>query len=66
MDPNNPHSQRAETVAEIARTYAYRRQHHVGHTGHTVRRLLQAVSALLGKPVTLADSTAAPPSDPSD
>ncbi len=51
---------KAERVAAIARTYAHRRRHNVGHTAHTVRRLLEAVSALLGKPVTIADSRAQP------
>jgi hypothetical protein len=50
------HSRRAEAVAEIARQYAHRRQHQVGHTGHTVHRLLDAVSALLDRRVTLADT----------
>jgi hypothetical protein len=59
MDSNNPHSKRAETVAKIARAYAYRRRHHVAHTGHTVHRLLDAVSALLGKPVKIADENEA-------
>ncbi len=49
------HSRRAETVAEIARAYARRRQHHVGHTGHTVHRLLEAVGDLIGKPVSDAE-----------
>jgi hypothetical protein len=56
----NPHLTRAETVAKIARVYAHRRQHHIGHTGHTVHRLLDAVSALLGKPVILADGKPPP------
>ncbi len=49
------HLDRAEAVAEIARVYAFRRQHSVAHTGHTVHRLLDAVSALLGKPVVIAE-----------
>ena len=52
----------AERVAEIARVYAYRRKHHIAHTGHTVHRLLRAVGALLGKPVTFVeDSTPSVP-----
>ena len=52
------HSRRAETVAEIARIYAHRQQHHIDHTGHTLHRLLDAVSALIGRRVTLADRLA--------
>lgn len=43
----------AEQVAAIARQYAYRRRHNIEHTGHTVHRLLEAVSALLGERVDL-------------
>jgi hypothetical protein len=50
----------AERVAEIARVYAYRRKHNIAHTGHTVRRLLLAVGALLGKPVTFAEGSTSP------
>jgi hypothetical protein len=39
----------AEQVAEIARQYAYRRRHHIEHTGHTVRRLEAAVNQLLDR-----------------
>jgi hypothetical protein len=49
MDPIS----KAEKVATIAREYAHRRRHHIDHTGHTVHRLLDAVSALLGQRVTL-------------
>lgn len=44
---------KAERVAQIAREYAHRRRHHIDHTGHTVHRLLDAVSALLGRRVTV-------------
>lgn len=63
----------AKRVAEIAHVYAYRRRHHIPHTGHTVHRLLDAVSALLGQKVTLDDSqrvptttTQRPRTDPAD
>jgi hypothetical protein len=46
-------TERAEQVAEIAKTYAYRRSHNIDHTGHTVHRLLDAVSALLGQRVII-------------
>jgi hypothetical protein len=46
---------KAERVCELVRVYAHRRRHHIDHTGHTVRSLLDAVGALLGKPVTFAD-----------
>ena len=46
---------RAAVVAEIAEHYAHRQRYGVAHTGHTVNRLLAAVSALIGKPVVLAD-----------
>lgn len=51
----------AKKVADIAHVYAYRRRHHIAHTGHTVHRLLDAVSALLGQKVTLDDSQRIPP-----
>lgn len=47
------HQERAERVAEIALAYGYRQQHHIAHTGHTVRRLLEAVSDLIGRRVTV-------------
>lgn len=54
----------AKQVAEIAKTYAYRRSNHIPHTGHTVHRLLEAVSKLIGKPVVIQeDRTAAAPVD---
>src|SRR5262249_20371770 len=40
---------KAERVAEIARTYARRCEFQIEHTGHTRRRLLEAVGALLGQ-----------------
>lgn len=43
--------QKAEQIAEIARAYAYRMKHGISHSGHTKRRLLQAVSELLGQRV---------------
>lgn len=43
----------AEQVAAIARQYAYRRRYNIEHTGHTVHRLLEAVSQLLGERVDL-------------
>ena len=46
---------KAQRVAEIAHALARRQRYHVSHSGHTVRRLLLAVGALLGKPVTFAD-----------
>ena len=46
---------KAERVIEIARAYAYRRRHHISHTGHTVRRLLEAVSKLIERPVAISD-----------
>lgn len=47
---------KADKVAEIARQFAYRRRYQIPHTGHTVRRLLEAVSDLLGQPVVLQSS----------
>jgi hypothetical protein len=44
--------ERAERVAEIARVYACRRKHRIPNTRHTVRRLLEAVSDLIGRRVT--------------
>lgn len=61
MDP----AAQAEKVAEIARHYAYRRRHHIDHTGHTVHRLLDALSTLLGTRVTL-ESHRVPPAAPHD
>lgn len=55
MDTRSLHAKRAEAVVEIARQYAHRREHRVSHSAHTVRRLLEAVGDLLGKPVTFAD-----------
>ncbi len=43
---------KAKRVAEIARVYAFRQRHHIAHTGHTVHRLLDAVSDLIGRHVT--------------
>lgn len=60
----------ADRVATIARQYAERRRYHIPHTGHTVHRLLDAVSALLGQRVTLeahrvqAAATDPAPADP--
>lgn len=45
----------AETVATIAREYARRRRHHIPHTGHTVNRLLAAVSALLDQEIVIRE-----------
>lgn len=45
-----------ERLAEIARHYAYRRRHHIAHTGHTVHRLLDAVSTLLGQRVAIVET----------
>jgi len=46
----NP-EEKAEVVAKIAKEVGYRKRHQIGHTGHTVRRLLEAVSDLLGAEV---------------
>lgn len=46
---------KAEKIAAIAHALARRQRCHVSHSGHTVRRVLLAVGALLGKPVTFAD-----------
>lgn len=46
---------KAEQVAYLARQYAHRRRHLIPHTGHTVHRLLDAVSALLGQRVSIVD-----------
>lgn len=54
----NPYQLRAQRVAEIATAYAYRRAHHIAHTGHTVQRLLDAVSALLGERVVIDEGVA--------
>jgi hypothetical protein len=39
---------KAEKLAQIARAYAFRTERHIEHTGHTRRRLLEAVADLLG------------------
>lgn len=56
LDPDKA----AALVAEIAAHLAYRQRHNIAHSGHTVRRLLLAVGALVGKPVTFADGTTPP------
>lgn len=52
---------RADKVCKLARVYAHRQEHHINHTGHTVRRLLEAVSALLGRRVTIVPNERARP-----
>jgi len=47
---------KADLVATIARTFAYRQRHHIEHTGHTARRLMEAVSDLLGKRVQVIEA----------
>lgn len=59
--PRVNHDKAAALVAEIAHAFAYRRKHHIAHTGHTVNRLLAAVSVLLERPVTFADDPKTPP-----
>jgi hypothetical protein len=46
---------RAERLIQIARAYAHRNRRGIPHTCHTVRRLLEAVSALLGRRVGFLD-----------
>lgn len=62
MDPKS----NAEKVATIAREYAHRRRHHIDHTGHTVHRLLDAVSALLGRKVIIHEADRVPPATARD
>jgi hypothetical protein len=52
---------KADKVAEIAKQFAYRRRNQIPHTGHTVHRLFDALSDLLGKPVGFIDPTKAMP-----
>jgi hypothetical protein len=49
-----------EELCEIARALAYRQRYRIPHSGHTVRRLLLAVGALVGQPVTFADGSTPP------
>jgi hypothetical protein len=47
---------KAERVAEIARLLAYRQRNRIAHSGHTVHRLLDAISSLLGRRVTVGEA----------
>lgn len=49
------HKYYAESVAKIAHEYARRERNGVAHTGHTVNRLLEAVSKLIGHRVSVVD-----------
>lgn len=49
------HKYYAESVAKIAHEYARRERNGVAHTGHTVNRLLEAVSKLIGQQVSVVD-----------
>jgi hypothetical protein len=50
----------AQRVAEIAHALAYRQRHQIAHSSHTVRRLLLAVSVLVGRRVTFEDGSTPP------